>query len=375
MTEIPQRVLGIFAHPDDECYCAGGTLAYYASQGAECMVISATRGQAGEIHDAEAATRNTLGKVREQELQASCAALGVQHARCWDYMDGHLSDADQDEVINDVAQAILNFDPDVIITFGGDGAYGHPDHIAIGRATTEALLKTKHPARLYYAYFPQHELLLMEEIANWLTSHKERLSGTSEFAHAVSLFVRESVLLNFSRDFIEIRWYAPDFYILEQGEPGTELFVILSGSVRIQRHHPDGSREDVAILTDGDFFGEIGVASGKLRTADVIAKEATTCLVFSPGERTNYAGRGSDAVILNDDDNKEQHPLTQIDTGDATHMLDVRAFVHNKMRAICAHRTQTPLTPDIFPRETLEQLLGLEFFVLAHPREQLKKTL
>src|SRR3712207_9369064 len=63
------RILAVFAHPDDETFCAGGTLAMYAEQGAELMVISATRGDAGQIHDSSAATRGTLGLIREQELR------------------------------------------------------------------------------------------------------------------------------------------------------------------------------------------------------------------------------------------------------------------------------------------------------------------
>jgi LmbE family N-acetylglucosaminyl deacetylase len=63
------RILCVYAHPDDETYCTGGTIAKYVAQGAEVMVVSATRGQAGQIQDVNAATRRTLGVVREQELR------------------------------------------------------------------------------------------------------------------------------------------------------------------------------------------------------------------------------------------------------------------------------------------------------------------
>jgi len=65
------RLLGVFAHPDDETFCAGGTLAKYVAAGWEVMVISATRGQAGQIRDPLAATRRTLGQVREREFYAA----------------------------------------------------------------------------------------------------------------------------------------------------------------------------------------------------------------------------------------------------------------------------------------------------------------
>ena len=90
------RILGVFAHPDDEVFVAGGTLAKYAASGAEAMVLSATRGQAGQIRDAHAATRHTLGSVREQELRRACAILGVQQVVCLDYADGGLREADFD---------------------------------------------------------------------------------------------------------------------------------------------------------------------------------------------------------------------------------------------------------------------------------------
>src|SRR5689334_21603753 len=84
------RILGVFANPDDESFCAGGTFAKYAEAGAEIMVVSATRGDAGQIRDARAATRRNLGVVREQELRRASEQLGVQEAICLDYGDGTL---------------------------------------------------------------------------------------------------------------------------------------------------------------------------------------------------------------------------------------------------------------------------------------------
>src|SRR5690242_17464287 len=93
-TKHPPRILGVFAHPDDESFCAGGTFAKYAAAGAEIMVVSATRGDAGQIRDARAATRRTLGQAREQELHMACAQLGIQHVICFDYGDGTLKDVE-----------------------------------------------------------------------------------------------------------------------------------------------------------------------------------------------------------------------------------------------------------------------------------------
>lgn len=73
MNGRPPRLLAVFAHPDDEVFCAGGTLARWAAEGGETMVFSATRGEAGQIQDGQAATRRTLGEVRERELRTACA--------------------------------------------------------------------------------------------------------------------------------------------------------------------------------------------------------------------------------------------------------------------------------------------------------------
>ena len=84
-------MLGIFAHPDDETLCAGGTFAKYASAGADVRVVSLTKGGAGQIRDANAATRSTLEAVREQELAAAGVELGLSGTRCLDHPDGGLS--------------------------------------------------------------------------------------------------------------------------------------------------------------------------------------------------------------------------------------------------------------------------------------------
>ena len=88
------RVLGIFAHPDDETICVGGTLAKYASTGADIRVVSLTKGEAGQIRDASAATRATLRAVRETELAAAGKELGLTETRCLDHPDGGLAHID-----------------------------------------------------------------------------------------------------------------------------------------------------------------------------------------------------------------------------------------------------------------------------------------
>ena len=103
------RLLGVFAHPDDETFCAGGTFARYAEQGAEIMVVSATRGQAGQIRDAAVGNRRTIAAVREAELRLACERLGITKVRCLDHVDGTLADADFSALVDEVAEVICEF--------------------------------------------------------------------------------------------------------------------------------------------------------------------------------------------------------------------------------------------------------------------------
>ncbi len=85
-----RRLLGVFAHPDNEVFCAGGAMAQAAEAGAEVMIVSATRGERGQIRDARVATRRSLGAVREGELAAAAAELGVRRVQVLAYADGTL---------------------------------------------------------------------------------------------------------------------------------------------------------------------------------------------------------------------------------------------------------------------------------------------
>ncbi len=139
-------LMAIFAHPDDESFGNGGTLARYAHEGVFTSLLCATRGEAGQISDPALATPETLGQVREQELRLACSLLGLKELRFLDYVDGTLPGIDQQECTGKMVRAIRELQPQVIFTFGPDGVYGHPDHVAVSGMATAAFKSAGDPA-------------------------------------------------------------------------------------------------------------------------------------------------------------------------------------------------------------------------------------
>jgi LmbE family N-acetylglucosaminyl deacetylase len=389
--EQAPRLLCVFAHPDDEVFCAGGTIAKYVNAGAEVMVVSATKGDAGQIRDANLATRRTLGKVREQELRESCNRLGAQHAVCLNYGDGTLKDLDLNILVEHIVKIIRQFCPDIVITFGPDGGYGHPDHVAVSNATTIACSQAGHghqfathlsdglephaPEALYHAYFPHRPILMIDSLSKWLidTDHRTNLTdvnSTTEFVRALLLFAEETTLLHYSSDRMDVNWYPSGFYIIEQGEHAKDLYLILSGTAEAYLEREDGSLELLAEMGVGQFFGERGIAHKQMRAAHVVAKDNVTCLVLSNAEAINFGGRGSHAhiqggaLVIH-----QNHDATSItEAAEYSHCIDVMDYVYTKISAMSAHRTQYPITPDMFPLHILQELMGYEYFVRILPR-------
>lgn len=135
------RLMCVLAHPDDESMGTGSTLAKYAAEGVETYLVMATRGERGWSGDPNAYPGlQGLGKLREAELMEAVKILGIRHVEFLDYIDGDLDKADPAQAIAKIVAHLRRFRPQVVVTFGPDGAYGHPDHIAISQCTTAALL-------------------------------------------------------------------------------------------------------------------------------------------------------------------------------------------------------------------------------------------
>lgn len=362
MTDRHPRLLAVFAHPDDEVFCAGGMLAQWAAAGNETMVLSATRGEAGQIQDAQAATRLTLGAVRERELRLACQYLGVRQVECLDHRDGALREVDEATLASEVADRIRSFAPDIVVTFGPDGGYGHPDHCAISAATTRACQQIAraggHTPHLYYSAFPRQHRLLSRSVARWLAQRDSPFQGSKEFVRALALLAEEATLLGYADDTVQTQWFPAGFSIVEQGEVGSCLYLIISGHAEIIQEDASGRRV-CRQVGPGQFFGEEALARNQEQRASVVARDTVTCLSLSPRAPTSFDARGADAQ--RDDVLASLVGLTESVTDGLTH-VDVSSWLDCKIAALSAHRSQFAMEPEFLLYELLGELLGCEYF-------------
>jgi LmbE family N-acetylglucosaminyl deacetylase len=173
----------VFAHPDDESFTCGGSMARYALAGHPVHIVCATRGEVGDISDPKLATKATLGEVREQELRSAARALGAADPLFLGYRDSgmrgwqenndprSLYQAPHTSAVEQITGIIRRLRPGVVITFDETGGYGHPDHVAIHHHTTAAFwaagrrdsfahqlthgLRPWQPMKLYYTASPR----------------------------------------------------------------------------------------------------------------------------------------------------------------------------------------------------------------------------
>lgn len=199
------RLLAVLAHPDDETFGIGGTLAYYARRGVEVFLICATRGEAGDVSPEFLQGYGSVAERREAELRCAAGKLGLAGVYFLDYRDSGmpgsadnhhpqaLINAPLEEVARKIVAVIRRLCPQVIITFDPIGGYRHPDHIAIHQATVRAFdlaaqpdpeLEVQagppyRPAKLYFHTIPRTFLRLT---VRWLqlTGHDPHRFGRNK---------------------------------------------------------------------------------------------------------------------------------------------------------------------------------------------------
>ncbi len=174
-----RTLLSVLAHPDDESFGMGGTLAKYAEDGTDVYLICATRGEAGEVDSEFLEGQSSIAQLREMELRCAVDKLGLREVQLLDYRDSGMSgsadnknpealiNAPIDQVAREIAEYIRQIKPQVILTFDPIGGYRHPDHIFIHQAATKAFYLAGDPAfkssyplykpgKLYYHIIPSH---------------------------------------------------------------------------------------------------------------------------------------------------------------------------------------------------------------------------
>lgn len=184
-------LLAFHAHPDDEVTSTGGTLARYAARGEEVVVVTATDGAEGEIHnyDDPDAIRPRLAQVRAGEVRAALAILGVRHHEFLGYRDSGMMgtesnthpesfwQADLLEATGRLVSLIRRYRPEVVLVYDPFGGYGHPDHINVHRIGVAAFFGTSdlgrfpladgeepwEPSKLYWSAWPRSRTARMAE--------------------------------------------------------------------------------------------------------------------------------------------------------------------------------------------------------------------
>lgn len=136
---MKKNFLLVFAHPDDESFLSGGTIPKYVDAGWKVDFICATKGEAGECHVDQGSSE--LGTLRQGELAEAAKILGISSVSFLEYVDGTLKEIEPGEVEEKLYQKLLEFEPDVVVTFEPGGVSNHPDHIKLSLSTTFAFQK------------------------------------------------------------------------------------------------------------------------------------------------------------------------------------------------------------------------------------------
>ena len=203
-------LLAVLAHPDDETFGMGGTLAMYARQGVDVHLICATRGEVGEMEERYMEGFDTPAARREHELRCAAGTLGLKSVIFLDYRDSGMPGAPDNEhpqalfaqpveqVAGDVAKIIRELKAQVVITFDEIGGYRHPDHIAMHNATVKAFEKAgddsfvtpdfepHQPQKLYFHTMP-HNMLRMAVKLMPLMGQNPRQMGKNKDIDLVSI--------------------------------------------------------------------------------------------------------------------------------------------------------------------------------------------
>lgn len=154
---MSRTLLLLFAHPDDETFLTGGVACRYASEGVRVVLATATLGESGKTGDPPVCTRDVLPAARERELRAAAALLGIAQVHLLGYRDRELASAPPDVIREQLVGLVRAWRPQVVVSFDPNGGNLHPDHVAISRFATDALVAAADP-RWYPTSGPAHQV-------------------------------------------------------------------------------------------------------------------------------------------------------------------------------------------------------------------------
>ncbi|MDQ6772845.1 MAG: PIG-L family deacetylase [Actinomycetota bacterium] len=251
-------LLLVHAHPDDESIATGGVMLKARAEGHRVVLVTATRGEVGEIHNMdEASIRPRLAEVRTEEMRRAGEILGINRQEFLGYRDsGMAGTADNDnpasfhgadlrQAAERVAAIIREERPDVVVTYTSDGTYGHPDHVKSHYVTVAAVdvveAEGVAPEKLYFHAIPKSWMEQMaaraREAGQELPTDEPgmRLIGTPDEEITTSIDVREYVERKVAAFRAHVSQNAPNGFLdTMQGEileaaMGTETFVLARG--------------------------------------------------------------------------------------------------------------------------------------------------
>ncbi len=180
-----RRLLISYAHPDDESFGLGGLISKYVEQGVEVYLICATNGDVGTVSPEMLNGYGSVAELRLAELERASEILKFKRVYKLGFKDSGMMGSEtskdplclwqtpQEIVVRRVVEVMREVRPHVVITFNKYGGYGHPDHIAIQRATTTAFslsadpayeidgLTAYQPQKLYYSNIPKRQIQFM----------------------------------------------------------------------------------------------------------------------------------------------------------------------------------------------------------------------
>ena len=161
----PKRLLGVWAHPDDEAYLSSGLMAQTIDAGGHVTILTLTDGEVG-FPDEDPRSSFERGQQRRSELRSALGSIGVTDVRFLGIADGGVATADHDGVVERISALIDEVQPDVIVTFGPDGITGHSDHVVNCELVTRAWLDQAQ-GELWYA------AKTTDWLATWRDLHDE----------------------------------------------------------------------------------------------------------------------------------------------------------------------------------------------------------